>query len=176
MKRIKYLVVVILLLLILSVSLVGAQTSGAKYIGLRYVDPGVGKMLPNGFEHQGGGLIGDINADQVYGVSMLTKGKAKMFWLQISTDRSEDGGVNAWEVKDVLEFSGLRSTDYVMEFGNPGFECSKNKTILESLIGIGVLNTSRGVFTPRKLWRPNSKTAKFESVSTRNIRCIYSEP
>lgn len=166
----------ITVLFVISSSFAQSPT-GAKYIGHKYEVPDHGGKLPNGFTHNGGGLIGDIEADPLYGVSILGKGREKMFWLEVSTARGDRGGVTAWEVKDVLEFSNLRASDFVMEFSDPGFECRKGKTtIAETLIGIGTFNRKRGIFTPRKLWRPNAKTAKFERYAATNIRCFYSEP
>lgn len=171
MKRVNFIAILITFLLS---SAIAQSTAGSKYIGYKYESPDVGEMLPNGIKHRGGGLIGDIDADPVYGVSVLEKGKTKMFWLEISTNRKADGGVMAWQVKDVLEFSGLGSKDFVLEFSDPTFECKRGKANVGSLIGIGTFN--KGIFTPRKLWRPNAKTAKFESVPIRNIRCFYAEP
>lgn len=149
-----------------------AQTA-PKYIGYKYVVPETGKPLRNGIKHMGGGLIGDIDADPVHGVSVLEKGGTKMFWLEISTARNDDGGVTAWQVKDALEFSG---SEFVLEFSDPSFECRKGKANVGNLVGVGTFNKKAGVFTPRKLWQPNAKTAKFESVPVKNIRCYYSEP
>ncbi len=173
MKRISCVAIVIVSFL----TSAGAQTStGSRYIGYKYQSPEVGELLPNGLKHNGGGLIGDIDADPVYGVSVLEKGKTKMFWLEISTTRNADGGVTSWQVKDVLEFSGTGPNDFVLEFSEPTFECKRGKAIVGNLVGIGVFNRKAGIFTPRKLWQPNAKTAKFEPVSVKSIRCYYSEP
>lgn len=157
-------------------SAIAQSAAGSKFIGYKYESPDVGKKLPNGFTHNGGGLIGDIDADPVYGVSVLEKGKTKMFWLEVSTARNNNGGVTTWEVKDVLEFSSLGPKDFVLEFSDPTFECKRGGTGLEHVVGVGAFNRKSGVFVPRKLWLPNAKTAKFESVPVRNVRCLYSEP
>lgn len=177
MKKAIIFVATITATLVLLASAFTQSPAGSKYIGYKYAVPELGGKLPNGFTYHGGGLIGDIDAKQVYGVSILSKGKAKMFWLEISTARDDRGGVTEWEVKDVLEFSGLRSSDFVMEFAEPAFECRKGKTVISGdLIGIGIFNRKRGIFTPRKLWRPDAETAKFEALSAKNVSCIYSEP
>ncbi|MGD9588688.1 MAG: hypothetical protein AB7Q37_03590 [Pyrinomonadaceae bacterium] len=154
-----------------------AQTPKAsEYIGYRYQVPEILGKLQNGFTHRGGGLIGDINADPVLGVSTLEKGRTMMFWLEVSIARDENGGVTAWEVKDVLEFPNVAAADRVLEFSDPSFECTRGRRVESELIGIGRLDRRRGIFTPRKLWRPNARTAKFETVSVQNVRCLYSEP
>lgn len=174
MGRTRY--IALLIVILLSNSSASTQSSdGSKYIGYKYRAPTVGEKLPNGFEHHGGGLIGDSFADPVYGISILKKGKTTMFWLEVSTARQARGGVTEWEVKDSLEFSNLRPTDYVLEI-SPAFECKRGKTTIENLIGLGMFNERRAVFTPRKLWFPNAKTAKFETVSVRNVKCFYNEP
>lgn len=154
-----------------------AQTPKAsEYIGYRYEAPEILGKLENGFTHRGGGLIGDINADPVLGVSTLEKGRTLMFWLEISTARDEKGGVTAWEVKDVLEFRNVAETDRVLELFDPGFECKRAGRIVSDLIGIGKFDRRRGILTPRSLWRPNPKSARFERVSMANVRCQYFEP
>ena len=175
MRRINYIAILIAVTFPFSSS-IAQSPGGSKYVGYKYEAPRVGEKLSNGFEHYGGGLIGDIDADRVYGVSVLKNGKAIMFWLEVSIARNENGGVTKWEVLDSLEFSNLRSFDYVMEFSEPAFQCKRGKKIIENLVGIGKFSVKRGIFTPHKLWSPNAKTAKFESVSVKNIRCIYSEP
>lgn len=175
MKRIT--IISILTLLAAWGSPVFAQaTSTSDFIGYRYESPEIGTKLPNGFIHRGGGLFGDINAERVYGVSTLEKGKTLMFWLEISLSRDRSGGVTAWEVKDALSFSEFRQGDRVLEFNDPSFECLRGGKVLADLVGIGRFDKKRGTFTPRKLWRPNAGTARFEPVTTRNVRCIYSEP
>lgn len=154
-----------------------AQTAKvSQYVGYRYEAPEILGKLQNGFTHRGGGLIGDVNADPVLGVSTLEKGRTLMFWLELSTARDEKGGVTAWEVKDVLEFPNVATADRVLEFSDPSFECTRGRKVEAELIGIGRFDRRRGIFTPRKLWRPNARTAKFEPVPVQNVRCIYSEP
>ena len=177
MKKTIILIATITATLALLASAFTQSPEGSKYIGYKYEVPEIDEKLVDGFTYHGGGLIGDIEADPLYGVSILGKGREKMFWLEVSTARGNRGGVTAWEVKDVLQFTNLRAGDFVMEFAEPAFECRKGKTVISGdLIGIGTFNRKRGIFTPRKLWRPNAKTAKFEPFAITNVRCIYFEP
>ncbi len=65
------------------------QTSGrAKYIGFEYEGVTPAASLPNGLKHMGGALLGDIEADPVYGISQVEKGRIKMLWLESSTGRN----------------------------------------------------------------------------------------
>lgn len=148
----------------------------AKYINYRYEGVVPNTTLPNGVKHFGGGLIGDIDADPVYGISQVEKGKTKMLWLEASTSRDTRNGVTGWQVKDVLAFSGLTKSDYVFFSGDPAIYCKRNGQDVTNLAGVGQIVRRPGIFRPSKLFVANLTTKKFERVSTRGIKCEYSEP
>ena len=154
-----------------------AQQSGApsEYIGYKYrgVRPGI--TLPNGVRHLGGSLVGDIEADPVYGVSQLLAGKIRLLWLEVSTGR-DDSGVTGWEVKDVIEFPSQPKSEYIFFAGDPAIDCKRDSEMIENLVGVGRINRKKGTFTPTKLWLANLTTAKFESTPVAGVTCVYSEP
>lgn len=156
---------------------VSAQAKpGSQYIGYEYKGVLPGKPLPNGVKSMGGALIGDIEADPVYGISQLERGKTKMLWLEVSTGK-DAAGVTGWKVLDVLTFSTLARTRYVFFAGDPAIGCRRRgKDIIENLVGEGRIVRARGVFIPSNLWVANLKAKRFERISLTGIRCEYSEP
>ena len=156
----------------------GAQTTtstGSKYIGYKYKGVTPESTLPNGVKHFGGGLIGDIDADPVYGISSVAIRTTKMLWLEVSTGH-DASGITGWQVKDVISFPSLRQSDYLFFVGDPALECKRNGAPIENLVGVGQIFRKLGRFKPTKLWVANSKTEKFEVVKTAGVTCVYSEP
>jgi hypothetical protein len=170
----KNILVIIVLLLLLPVLTV-AQASRSTYVGYEYKGVAPETTLPNGVRHFGGGLIGDIDADPVYGISQVASGTTKMLWLEASTGR-DASGVTGWKVKDVLSFTSLAKSDYVFFAEDPSIECKRKSEPIENLVGVGRIFQARGVFRPSKLWVANIKNEKFESISLANVVCSYSEP
>jgi hypothetical protein len=157
-----------------SCALAQAAPAPSKYIGYKYKGVTPSSTLPNGVKHFGGGLIGDIEADPVYGISSVSMGKTNMLWLEVSTGR-DDSGVTGWEVKDVLEFTSSKS-DYIFFAGDPAIDCKRNSEMIENIVGVGRINRKKETFLPTKLWIANTTTEKFESTPVAGVTCVYSEP
>ena len=171
----KFLTLVIAVLMLVDLSIAQAAGTPSKYIGYKYKGVPPSTVLPNGVKHFGGGLIGDIQADPVYGVSQVEIGKTKMFWLEVSTGQDATG-VTGWEVKDVLEFPSLAKSDYIFFYGDPAIDCKRSSELIENLVGVGRISRKKALFTPTKLWIANLTTLKFESTPVAGVRCDYSEP
>lgn len=167
--------VIVSFLLLSLVSPGQTKKPGAEYIGYKYKGINPGNTLPNGVKHLGGGLIGDINADPVHGISQVSKGKIKMLWLEVSTGQ-DSGGVTGWKVKDVLSFYNQRTNDHILIYGDPAIECKRDGKPVEDLVGIGRIVRQLGVYRPSSLWVANLKNLKFEPISATGIKCQYSEP
>ncbi|HEX6126962.1 MAG TPA: hypothetical protein VFZ23_16435 [Pyrinomonadaceae bacterium] len=151
------------------------NAGGSKYIGYKYDSIRPGTTLPNGVTHMGGGLLGDIQADPVYGISQVETGKTKMLWLEAST-RKDSTGVLGWEVLDVLSFRALGPANYIFFTGDPAISCSRNGREIPNLVGIGRIVRREGIFKPSNLWTADLTTKKFEPAETSNVKCNYSEP
>ena len=171
MKSVKLFLIAALLV---SPILASAQVR-SPYVDYKYEGVVPETTLPNGVKHFGGGLIGDIDADQVYGISQVAKGKTKMLWLEVSTGR-DASGVTGWQVKDVLTFPALTRNDYLFFAGDPAIYCRRNRKDISDLVGIGRIYRRQGIFRPSKLWVANLKTKKFDSLSVTGVKCEYSEP
>ena len=98
-----------------------------------------------------------------------------MLWLEVSTNQDATG-VTGWKVLDVLTFSMLGRTRYVLSVGDPAIGCRRGGKDLENLVGEGRIVRARNVFIPSNLWTVNLKTKKFDRISITGVRCIYSEP
>ena len=166
---------IVCFLLFSLVSLGQTKKPGAEYVGYKYEGVNPGKILPNGVKHLGGGMIGDINANPVHGVSQVSKGKIKMLWFEVSTGR-DSGGVTGWQVKDVLWFYSQRANDHILIYGDPAIECTRRGKPVENLVGIGRIVRQQNIFRPSSLWVANLKTLKFDPISATDIKCQYSEP
>src|SRR5687767_1021264 len=112
--------------MLLSTSVNGHSAAYACYINYKYKSVLSETTLPNGVKHAGGGLIGDINADPVYGISQVSKGEVRMLWLEVSTGHDADGSVTGWQVIDVLSFPALSKSDYFFFAGDPSIDCRRN--------------------------------------------------
>lgn len=157
-------------------SLAGHAQTGAAYIDYKYTGVNPESVLPNGVKHFGGGLIGDIDADPVYGISTVAKGKTNMLWLEVSTGRDRTSSVTGWRVLDVLAFPALTKTDYLFFANDPAIQCRREGRDIPDLVGVGKISRSRGIFRPTKLWVPNLLTKKFAPVTLTGVNCEYSEP
>ncbi len=170
--------VILVTLVLLAVTDVVAQSAGAKYINYRYKSILPGKTLPNGVKHLGGGLIGDINADPVYGISQVNAGRARMFWLEVSTGQ-DSTGVTGWKVLDVVYFPTLQKTDYLLFSADPSIECERGGEPLSAdanVVGVGTIVRRQGIFKPSRLWIADLISKKFEPVPIAGVKCSYSEP
>ena len=148
---------------------------GARYINYKYKGVPPPSMLPNGVKHLGGGLIGDINANPVYGIAQTERGTLKMFWLEVSTGQDAKG-VTGWQVLDVLSFSAVPKTDYLFFAGDPSINCTKNSGEIPNLVGRGRIVRSKGSFIPTKLWVADIAKRKFIPFAITGVKCEYSEP
>ena len=168
---------IILFTIFLPMIVSGQPDPASQYIGYEYEGVLLGKILPNGVTSLGGALIGDIDADPVYEIAEVKKGKTKMLWFNASTGKNASG-VTGWKVLDVLSFSSLARTRYVFFAGDPSIGCRRKGTqgYLENIVGDGKIVRARGVFIPSNLWLANLKTKKFERISLAGITCEYSEP
>jgi len=159
------LITVTIIALLFLPSFVSAQTDGrAKYIGYEYKGVLPEKTLPNGVKNLGGGLIGDIEADPVYEIADVEKGKTRMLWLNVSTGK-DSTGVTGWKVLDVLSFPALLESDYLFFAGDPSIECRRSGTDIPNLVGVGRIIRRQEIFKPSKLWVANLETKKFEPRS-----------
>lgn len=170
----KFRILIVLLLNLLLNASAFSQTY-SEYIGYEYEGVRPGTTLPNGVKLLGGGLIGDVEADPVYGVSEVQKGKIKMIWLEVSTGQ-DASGVTGWKVLDVLGFSALARTRYVFFIGDPAIGCRRGGKEIPNLVGEGRIIRARNVFVPSNLWVANLDRKKFERISLAGVRCEYSEP
>lgn len=160
----------IVCLVILSVNFASAQ-----YIGYEYKGVTPESVLPNGVKHLGGGLISDVNADPLYGVAQVSKGKTRMLWLEVSTGQ-DAGGVTGWRVLDVLSLPAPTATRYVMLPFDPVVECRRNGGAAANLIAVGRLDGRRSRFTAERAWTVDIAKKKFVPAAAGGLRCIYSEP
>jgi hypothetical protein len=174
-------IIVLLLLLIVVPAFADAQKApvekaGAQFINYKYEGVVPPNRLPNGVKHLGGGLIGDFDADPVYGISRVTKGTTTMLWLEVSTGRDESG-VTGWRVLDVLSFPALRPTQHLAFALDPAIECTRDgKGLTEDTVIIGDLLGKSGIYKPQRAWIANLRTGKFESAAIARLKCLYSEP
>lgn len=152
-----------------------AQTTGSRYIGYEYKGVTPESVLPNGVKHLGGGLIGDFEAEVVYGISQVRIGKTHMLWLEASTGK-DASGITGWKVLDVLSFSTLAKARYIFLTGDPAIGCSRFGKEIPNLVGAGQILRRQSIFKPTNLWVANLTSKKFEPTSTRGVKCQYSEP
>ena len=152
-----------------------ASDAGAKYVNYEYAGVTLDTTLPNGVKHFGGGLIGDIEADPVFGISQVSAGRTKMLWLEASTGRDAKG-VTGWKVLDVLAFPNAAKNDYIFFYGDPSIQCTRNGKDVPNVVGIGRIYASRGTFVPAKLWTADIKARRFVSTASVGLKCVYSEP
>lgn len=167
-------IIVVVALFVFPVLCVGQSSAPASYINYEFENVLPETTLPNGVKYLGGGLIGDIDADPVYGISELQQGKTKMLWLKVSTGQDHTG-VKGWKVLDVLSFS-LAASDYLFFYGDPGIDCRRGGVEISNLVGIGRINRGQGIFRPSKLWIANIEKRKFEPIALAGVKCGYSEP
>jgi hypothetical protein len=151
-----------------------ATIEQSPYVNYEYKGVVPDTTLPNGVKHFGGGLIGDINADPVYGISQVQKGKLKMLWLEVSTGK-DASGITGWKVIDVLAFPALTKSDYLFFYGDPAIGCTRAGKDIPNLVGVGKIIRRQG-FRPAKLWVADLTTKKFKPLSVSGIKCEYSEP
>ena len=171
------LVITIIFAIFLPMLVFSQSRPGSEYVGYKYKGVLAGKTLPNGVKSLGGSLIGDIDADPVYEIAEVRKGKITMLWLNVSTGRNSRG-VTGWKVLDVLSFSTLARTRYIFVAGDPAVGCKRKgmEGYLDNLVGDGKLVRARGAFIPSNLWVANLRTKKFEAMPLNGITCEYSEP
>lgn len=164
-----------ILMLAFPMLMVGQGSDRARYVGYKYVGVPPSNRLPNGVTHLGGGMIGDFNADPVYGVSQVQRGRTKMLWFEVSTGQ-DNTGVTGWRVMDVLSFPGVTRADHVVIPDDPSILCRRNRKEITSLAGVGRINMRRGIFTPSRLWVADLKTKKFVPLNLAGVRCEFSAP
>ena len=120
-------------------------------------------------------MIGDIEADPVYEIADVEKGKTRMLWLNASTGK-DSTGVTGWKVLDVLSFPALLKSDYLFFAGDPSIECRRSGRDIPNLIGVGRIIRRQEIYKPSKLWVANLETKKFEPLVLAGVKCVYSEP
>ena len=172
-------IIILLLLIIIPAFAYGqkapAANAGAQFINYKYKGVTPPKQLPNGVKHLGGGLIGNINADPVYGIAQTEKGALRMFWLEVSTGQDATG-VTGWQVLDVLTFSGVQKSEYLFFAGDPSINCTKNSREIPNLVGRGRILRTKGSYIPSKLWIADIAKRKFVPFGLMGVKCVYSEP
>ena len=152
-----------------------AQRAKPTYVGYKYKGVVPSTRLPNGVKHLGGGLLGDFDAETVYGISQVERGQTKMLWLESSTGK-DSTGITGWKVLDVLSFPGLTKADHMFFYGDPAILCTRQGNEIPNLVGVGRIARKQGVFKPAKLWVANLTAGKFKPLALTGIKCIYSEP
>jgi hypothetical protein len=132
-----------------SIPLTGlAPEKFSKYIGLTY------PPLPAELSERFSMIIQDSN---VYGLSMVVEDDSKMLWLI----KMSQGNETSWEVKDILDLSGMEAGLILIPDG-----CSLNGTV-DNEIFVVVGNNG----TIRLAWRANTSLDIFQLISTSGIVC-----
>ena len=166
----------LLTLILIAPAVLPAQTNDrARYVNYKYKAAVPSTLLPNGVKHLGGALIGDIEADPVYGISQVERGRTKMLWLEASTGQDATG-VTGWMVLDVISFPQTSTLDHIYIYGDPAVGCRRGGKEIENLVGIGRIVRRQRVFRPAKLWVASIATKRFEPVALDGVKCEYSEP
>ncbi|HVF30899.1 MAG TPA: hypothetical protein VNA22_08010 [Pyrinomonadaceae bacterium] len=164
------------LILIILLSIPAAAPAQSSYIGYKYKGVLPSKRLPNGVVHNGGGLIGDVEAATVHGISQVKRGTTDMLWFESSTGKNASG-VTGWKVLDVLSFPRKAKADYIFIYGDPSVSCNRNGSDIPNLVGVGrVISRSQGIFKPSKLWVANLESKKFEPIKIAGVKCEHGEP
>ncbi len=157
-------------------SLADAQTNDrTRYLGYEYAGVLPDSTLPNGVKHFGGGLIGDIEADPVNGISQVQRGRTKMLWLEESTGKDATG-VTGWRVRDVLSFPTIPKADYLFFVGDPAIDCKRRGNPIPNLVGVGRIMQRQGIFRPSRLWTADLDKVRFKPLALTGVKCTYSEP
>lgn len=168
--------VLVLLLVPVAATAQAKSAAASKYVGYEYKGVPPETVLPNGVKHLGGGLVGDFDADPVYGISRVARGTTTMLWLEASTGR-DSSGVTGWRVLDVLSFPVLRSNQHLAFAVDPAIGCKRNgKEFTGDAVMIGRVFPKMGIYKPERVWIANLKTGKFESAAAAGLNCAYSEP
>ena len=156
--------------------LLSAAAAPAQYVGYEYKGVTPDSVLPNGVKHLGGSLISDINADPVYGISQVSRGRTRMLWLEVSTGQNEKG-VTGWRVLDVISFPRLAAAQHMhISPFDAAVECVRDGLPVIRLVSLGTLNSRKATFTPQRAWIADIAKKKFTPASIRGLRCTYSEP
>ena len=153
-----------------------AASASAQYVGYEYKGVVPETVLPNGVKHLGGSLISGINADPMYGISQVSKGRTQMLWLEVSTGQNEKG-VTGWRVLDVISFPRLTGSQHMhISPYDPAVECLRDGLPVVRLVALGTLNSRNATFAARRAWIADIAKKKFIPAPTRGLRCTYSEP
>ncbi|HEY0429334.1 MAG TPA: hypothetical protein VGC76_16250 [Pyrinomonadaceae bacterium] len=155
-------------ILLLLLTLAGAA-SAQNYIGYKHKGVVYGKTLPNGIKDLGGGLLSDAD----YGITRFSKGKTFMLWLEKIVARDEKG-VPDWEVKDVLAFNKLKKNqEFLFSYSSP---CTLNGEENLEMIVMTEFQPKKKNYKILKAWQVSLDDERFEKLSTKKIKCEYSEP
>ena len=165
----------VLIIMLLVPALAHAQKGRSSYVGYEYKGVVPSTRLPNGVKHLGGGMIGDFEAETVYGVSQVERGRTKMLWFESSTGKDATG-VTGWKVLDVVSFPQATASDHLLIYGDPAVLCQRFGKEIPNLVGIGRIVRKQSIFKPAQLWVANLTTMKFQPVKLAGIKCVYSEP
>jgi hypothetical protein len=140
---------------------VAAAADMTKYIGLRH-----GSSLPDNLKDIGGALVSEVGDSKEYGIGEIHKGKVKMLWFERLTHR-DDAGVPFWEVEDILVLPPVRKNQIVVYS-----TCFLSNKPDREVVAIADYQPDVEFFTRvRRAWRANRKTAKFEEISFKGIKC-----
>jgi hypothetical protein len=161
----------LLLVLLFSTSSPGQQAPAGlnvkndkgPYIGVRYA----GNKLPRGHKWIGGALLTDpYSKEKQYGVTEVSKGGAKMMWLDRLTHHDAAGNAH-WEIKDVLFLPPMRKNQLL--FYVNCFRANKPDSELVVITDPAVRGGYYG--RVRYAWRANRQTEKFEQIRVTGIKC-----
>ena len=133
------------------------------YVGLRYA----GNKLPRGHKWIGGAMLTNPYSDEKqYGVTEVSKGRARMMWLDRLTHHDAAGNAH-WEIKDVLFLPTIRKNQllfYVdcLRFNKPDSELV---VITDAVLRGGYYGRVRYA------WRANRQTENFLQIPVTGIKC-----
>jgi hypothetical protein len=131
-------------------------------------------VLPNGVKNLGGGLVGDFEAKPVWGIADVSKGKARMLWLE-KASAEDDSGVTEWEVADVLSFPNIPTDQELLIASGPG-ECAENGKATEDMAVHVQFLKKQKAYKTLKAWRADIRAGRFVPIDAKNVKCSYDEP
>jgi len=157
----------ILLFAILVLPMIAAGQKRA-YVGYKYTGVAYDQKLPNGVRDLGGSLLENEN----YGVSRMKRGKTEMLWLSMISGRNWSGVPN-WKVKDVIFLPTLKKGQEILH--GISYPCTVNELEDLNLFVLAQLAPKKNSYIVKKAWRANTRTKKFEALSTKGIACAAAD-
>ncbi|AFY37027.1 hypothetical protein Lepto7376_0615 [[Leptolyngbya] sp. PCC 7376] len=129
--------------------------------------------LPEGLVDQGGFVLGDVNIERPYVISLYDySGQTVVSFEQILLQRK----INQEGVATNEQFREILDSAAVPQNGETLFECQINEQPDEEIIGIAsptanITFETEWVTDFQGIWRANRTTKQLEALSPDNIRC-----